>query len=147
MISPRRGSMNSRASSAALPRTTSSKRLVSSRQTATGRSGCTAASDVSDAPSLPWRLECDDGVRPANEALPERAQIALLPRQVPDELITARDEPTRHHRGLDSGGAWEDGDVDPGAKGRRYEPPTWIVDPRQPGIGDERDAVAGDQAW
>ena len=52
VISPFGGSPNLGATSAAVPRTTSSKRFVSSRQTATGRSGHTAASEARVAGSL-----------------------------------------------------------------------------------------------
>ena len=78
VISPFGGSAKRSASSAAVPRTTSSKRFVSSRQTATGRAGSAAASERSVAGS-----RCGDSNATAGHFQPRarpRARCARSPR-------------------------------------------------------------------
>ena len=78
VISPFGGSANRAATSAAEPRTTSSKRFVSSRHTATGRSGIASASDASvPAAAAATRTPRPDG---ASARAPPRAARAFSPR-------------------------------------------------------------------
>ena len=75
------------ASSTAVPRTTSSNCFVSSRQTATRRSGNRDASEPERRREALRRLERDRRPRPRRELLPDRRERGPAARQVPDEPI------------------------------------------------------------
>ena len=142
MISPFGASVNRAATSRAEPRTISSKRFVSSRQTATGRSGSASASERSDPGSRLGDSNATTG--PLQEAVSSHRPVERLPppRQIPDERIALADEPAGHKRGLDCGRAREHGDLDTALDRRGDEPRSRVVHARKAGVARERDPLA-----
>ena len=127
MISPFGGSENRSASSAAVPRTTSSKRFVSSRHTATCRSGSAAASDRSKGP--------------AAQLGPDAGERLLAARQEAEELVPPAGEAGCDERRLDRGRPGQHGHRDARIERRPHDSRPRIGDARHAGIGDERDPL------
>ena len=142
MISPFGGSAKRTASSAALPRTTSSKRFVNSRHTATSRAGSKAASERSDAGRRFGDSKATTGqVQPA-VSRHSASSSPRLARQEPDERVPPAGEPAPDERRLDRRRARQHRQLQPGVERRAHEPGAGVGDARHPGVRDERDALA-----
>ncbi len=147
MISPRGGSANRSASSSSDPRTTSSKRFVSSRHTAAGRSGSSVGQHARAMPEAAGATRTRRPPRATSEARRERPQLARAPREVADELVAigtpARSRRARSRRRTPRE---EPSTSDPSATAAAIETRSRIVDSGQARVGDERHALAGSQA-
>ena len=123
------------------PRTTSSNCLVSSRQTATCRSGWASASERrlrragAEATRRPPPARASRAARPT--APPRAASPA---REVAEKLVALGREAAGDERGLDRRGARQDGDRHSRLERGRDQPGAGVADAGQAGIGDERDA-------
>ena len=123
MISPLGGWAKRAATSSARPRTTSSKRFVSSRQTATARSGCAAASERNVAGNRCGDSNATTGKGQRCELVPELRQRPAAPRQEADELVTlARRKPLATSAVSTADGAGENRDRHAGVESGSNEP-------------------------
>ena len=86
------------------------------------------------------------GQAPSRQLRPERGPLACPPRQEADEAVPLRDEPADDERRLDRRRARQHRDDDARIERRPHEPRARIGDPRQAGVRDERDSLAGEQA-
>ena len=93
--------------------TTSSKRFVSSRQTATSRSGSASASDRSVAGSRCGDSNATAGQGQAESSRQSASNSARAARQEADERVARVGEPARDERGLDRRGPGQDSHRDP----------------------------------
>ena len=146
VISPFDGSANRSASAAAGPRTTSSNRFVSSRQTATSRSGRGRRERAQRRRQPLRRLERDHRPAPRRELGPQRVELAGPPRQEADERVPLRDEPARDERRLDRRRAGQHRHRHARVERRAHEPPARIGDPRQARVRHERDPLPAPRA-
>ena len=142
VISPFGGSAKVAATAGAVPRTTSSKRFVSSRQTATRRSGSAAARLRSDAGSRLGDSKPTAGCGQRASSSHKRIPLRLAAREIAEEAVLIVREPRRDERRLDGRGPGSTVTAIPRSSAADDEAPARIVDARQPGIGDQRDALA-----
>ena len=145
VTSPFGGSEKRSASSAAVPRATSSNSFVSSRQTATGRSGSIAASDASVRASRRGDSNATVRVARAGELRPQPSAVTLGPGDEPDEPIPPATVAARHERGLDRRRPGKHGDAKTRIQGGADQTRARVADPGEPGVRDERDAPTGFQ--
>ena len=141
VISPFGGSANRLASSAAVPRTTSSNRLVSSRHTAAGRAGSNVARLASAAGSRlgdrrPPRATAMQRAGPTATRAPSPRGAGSRATGTGHRRARSRRAPSRPRRGPAAPG--------PRARGRQRpdQPCPGIVDPGEARVADERDALA-----
>ena len=141
MISPFGGTLKRAASSAAVPRTTSSNRFVSSRQTANSRSGSTAASERSVAGS-----RCGDSKATAGQGQPRSSSHTAASRFSPareeaEESVLLGDQSGGDERRLDRGRSGQHRHVDARVERGAHEPRPRIRHTGEPGVGDKCDPL------
>ncbi len=130
--------MNCAASSSRVPRTTSSKRFVSSRHTAADLSGISSASTAKDLGSRRGDSKATTAPGHRASARAELAELSGSAREISHELVAAFREAADDQSGLHRGCSGENGYVEAGRGNRTYQPRTRIVDAGQAGIGYER---------
>ena len=145
VTSPRGASPKRSASAAAEPRTTSSNFFVSSRHTATSRSGSTAARLASEAGRRLADSNATVGWGQAPSSSQRAARSRSLRGKVSDESVLLSREAARDERRLDGRWARKHRHRDTGRERSLDDPRPRIVDAREPGIGDKRHPLPGDE--
>src|SRR5262245_1832602 len=86
----------------------------------------------------PRRLERDHRMRPARDLRRERTQLTGPAWEIPDELVALPDKPAGDERGLDGRRPGKHRHGKTSRDGRRDQPCSRVVDPRQPRVRDQR---------
>ena len=137
-ISPLTSPRKRRASSPSVPRATSSWSLVSSRQTAAGRSGASAASAAQRGGQPPRRLEGDDGLGRLQHPL----ELAGAARQEPLEAPAVGGQPRGDQRRRDRRRPGQHLDLDAALDAGPDQPVARVGEDRRAGVGEQRDPGA-----